>query len=47
VKWATDQVRDLLENSARGIHFYTLNNARATLRIYEGLGLSGACRTGA
>lgn len=47
VEWATDQVRDLLENSARGIHFYTLNNARATLRIYEGLGLSGACRTGA
>lgn len=47
VKWATDQVRDLMENRVRGIHFYTLNNARATLKIYEGLGISGACRTGA
>lgn len=44
VQWATDQVRDLMEHNVRGIHFYTLNNARATLKIYEGLGISGSCR---
>ncbi|HPI92225.1 MAG TPA: methylenetetrahydrofolate reductase [NAD(P)H] [Deltaproteobacteria bacterium] len=46
VEWAMKQVRDLLDNKARGVHFYTLNNARATLRIYEGLGISGSCSTG-
>jgi methylenetetrahydrofolate reductase (NADPH) len=44
VEWATNQVRDLMAHKVRGIHFYTLNNARATLKIYEGLGLSGSCR---
>ncbi|HQI80668.1 MAG TPA: methylenetetrahydrofolate reductase [NAD(P)H] [Deltaproteobacteria bacterium] len=43
IDWAMDQVDDLLRNKARGIHFYTLNNARATLKIYEGLNLSGQC----
>ncbi len=38
IHWATEQVRDLLDNNARGIHFYTLNNAKATLKIYESLG---------
>lgn len=47
VQWATEQVRDLIAHGVRGIHFYTLNNARATLKIYEGLGISGTCRTGA
>jgi len=39
IHWATEQVRDLIDNHARGIHFYTLNNANATLKIYEALGV--------
>lgn len=39
VHWATEQVRDLIDNHVRGIHFYTLNNAKATLKIYETLGV--------
>jgi len=42
VHWATEQVRDLLDNGAKGIHFYTLNTARATLKIYEELGVSSS-----
>lgn len=37
--WATEQVRDLIDNNVRGIHFYTLNNSRATLKMYEALGV--------
>jgi len=39
VHWATEQVRDLIDNNVRGIHFYTLNNSRETLKIYESLGV--------
>ncbi len=39
IHWATEQVRDLIDNNVRGIHFYTLNNSRATLKIYEALGV--------
>jgi methylenetetrahydrofolate reductase (NADPH) len=38
--WATEQVRDLIDNGVRGIHFYTLNRSKATLRIYEALGVT-------
>jgi methylenetetrahydrofolate reductase (NADPH) len=38
VHWATEQCRDLLDNQARGLHFYTLNRSDATRRIYEYLG---------
>jgi methylenetetrahydrofolate reductase (NADPH) len=39
VHWATEQCRDLLDNRARGIHFYTLNKSDATRQIYQSLGL--------
>lgn len=39
VHWATEQSRDLIDNGARGIHFYTLNRSDATRQIYESLGL--------
>ena len=40
--WATEQVRDLLDNGVRGIHFYTLNRSKATLHIYDGLGVTSS-----
>ncbi|MBN2188184.1 MAG: methylenetetrahydrofolate reductase [NAD(P)H] [Chitinispirillaceae bacterium] len=42
IHWATEQVRDLIDNRVRGIHFYTLNRSRATLRIYDSLGVSSS-----
>ncbi|MBU0674668.1 MAG: methylenetetrahydrofolate reductase [NAD(P)H] [Proteobacteria bacterium] len=42
VHWATEQVRDLLDNNIRGIHFYTLNTSEATLKIYESLGVTSS-----
>lgn len=39
VHWATEQCRDLLDNSVRGIHFYTLNRSSATREIYASLGV--------
>ena len=38
--WATEQVFDLYDHGISGIHFYTLNRSRATLKIYETLGMS-------
>src|SRR5262249_36200631 len=48
VHWATEQCRDLLHNSVRGLHFYTLNRSDATQRIYDSLGVkdSVALRAG-
>jgi methylenetetrahydrofolate reductase (NADPH) len=40
--WATEQVRDLIDNKVRGIHFYTLNNAQSSLKIYESLGVKNS-----
>jgi methylenetetrahydrofolate reductase (NADPH) len=37
--WATEQVRDLIDHGVKGVHFYTLNRSKATLQIYETLGL--------
>jgi methylenetetrahydrofolate reductase (NADPH) len=38
IHWATEQVRDLIDNKVRGIHFYTLNKSPATVKIYHALG---------
>jgi methylenetetrahydrofolate reductase (NADPH) len=40
VHWATEQCRDLLDNQARGIHFYTLNQSDAARQIYLNLGIA-------
>ncbi|MFA7382784.1 MAG: methylenetetrahydrofolate reductase [NAD(P)H] [Desulfurivibrionaceae bacterium] len=47
VHWATEQVRDLLDNEVRGIHFYTLNNSRQALDIYQALGVDDSLQLGA
>lgn len=38
--WATEQVFDLYDHNVSGIHFFTLNHSKATLKIYETLGMS-------
>ncbi|NLF49669.1 MAG: methylenetetrahydrofolate reductase [NAD(P)H] [Leptolinea sp.] len=40
VHWSTQQVFDLYDHNVSGIHFYTLNHSKATLKIYETLGMS-------
>lgn len=40
IHWATQQVFDLYGRQVAGIHFYTLNRSRPTLKIYEALGLA-------
>jgi len=42
VHWATEQVRDLLDNGVRGVHFYTFNRSQAALRIYDSLGVTSS-----
>jgi methylenetetrahydrofolate reductase (NADPH) len=42
IHWATEQVRDLIDNGVEGIHFYTLNRSRATLQIYDSLGVTSS-----
>ncbi|MBL6956265.1 MAG: methylenetetrahydrofolate reductase [NAD(P)H] [Chlorobium phaeobacteroides] len=37
IEWATEQTRELIENHIRGIHFYTLNNAEATRKIFTNI----------
>jgi methylenetetrahydrofolate reductase (NADPH) len=39
IHWATEQCRDLIDHQVRGLHFYTLNQSDATVRIYSNLGL--------
>lgn len=42
IHWATEQVYDLINNGVDGIHFYTLNRSRATLEIYQSLGVTSS-----
>ena len=44
IHWATEQVRDLLDHNVRGIHFYTLNKAKATQQIYQTLNMENLVR---
>jgi methylenetetrahydrofolate reductase (NADPH) len=41
IEYATTQCEELLRDGAPGIHFYTLNKARSTVRILQDLGLAG------
>ncbi|MEO6202919.1 MAG: methylenetetrahydrofolate reductase [NAD(P)H] [Nitrospirales bacterium] len=42
IHWATEQVVDLIDHKVKGIHFYTLNKSKATLKIYESLGIQSS-----
>jgi len=44
INWVTNQVSDLINNDAHGIHFYTLNQSKAALKIYESLGMTALSR---
>ncbi|MEI6757143.1 MAG: methylenetetrahydrofolate reductase [NAD(P)H] [Chlorobium sp.] len=37
IEWATGQVQELIDHQIKGVHFYTLNMADATLRIFRNL----------
>jgi methylenetetrahydrofolate reductase (NADPH) len=37
IEWATRQVQELIDNHVKGIHFYTLNLAEATLKIFRNI----------
>jgi len=42
IHWATEQVRDLIDNDVKGIQFFTLNKSKATLKIYDSLGVANS-----
>ncbi|MBF0585504.1 methylenetetrahydrofolate reductase [NAD(P)H] [Prosthecochloris sp. N3] len=37
IEWATRQVRELIDHHIKGIHFYTLNHAEATGKIFHNI----------
>jgi methylenetetrahydrofolate reductase (NADPH) len=44
IHWATQQAFDLFDRKVAGIHFYTLNRSRPTLKIYEALAVTASGR---
>ncbi len=46
IHWATQQVFDLFDRDVRGIHFYTLNKSKPTLKIYDALGVNAEDKAG-
>ncbi len=40
IDWATAQVQELIERQVKGVHFYTLNLADATLKIFRNISRS-------
>lgn len=42
VQWASQQVMDLLDHKVAGVHFYTLNKSKSTIKIYESLGVQSS-----
>ncbi len=42
IQWASQQVMDLLDHKVAGIHFYTLNRSKPTIKIYESLGVKNS-----
>lgn len=40
IHWATQQAFDLFDRKVAGIHFYTLNRSRPTLKIYDALAVT-------
>ncbi len=42
IHWASEQVRDLVDNKVKGVHFYTLNQSKATVEIYKNLGIKNS-----
>ena len=44
IEYATHQCRELLEQGAKGVHFYTLNLSRSTKTVLENLHDAGVAR---
>lgn len=42
IQWASEQVRDLIDNGVEGVHFYTFNRSEATRQIYDALGVTNS-----
>ena len=37
IRYAVDQIRDLITNGVDGIHLYTMNNPQVALKVYEAI----------
>jgi methylenetetrahydrofolate reductase (NADPH) len=44
IHWASQQAFDLFDRKVAGIHFYTLNRSKPTLKIYESLAVAARVR---